>query len=167
MPVVVAVEGISDRVAVETLAARLAVDLTDVSIVAVGGAQAIGRFVASVDRTRDRVVGLCDAQEEPWFRRALGDGGLHVCDPDLEAELIRAIGADRVEGALAANGDLVPFRTLQKQPQWRGRQVEEQLRRFFGSGGRRKIRYAKLLVEVLAPDEVPAPLAGLLADMRR
>jgi hypothetical protein len=62
-----------------------------------------------------------------------------------------------------AHGDLGPFRTLAKQPEWRGRPVEEQLRRFMGSGGRRKIRYAGYLVEALELDAVPAPLAGLLA----
>jgi hypothetical protein len=62
-----------------------------------------------------------------------------------------------------AHGDLGPFRTLAKQPEWRGRPVEEQLRRFMGSGGRRKIRYARYLVEALELDAVPAPLAGLLA----
>jgi hypothetical protein len=161
--VVIAVEGESDRVAVETLAARLGLDLATVSVVPVGGAQAIGRFVAGLDRVQ-RVLGLCDAQEERWFRRALGTG-VYVCDPDLEAELIHAIGAERVEETLAANGDLDPFRTLQKQPQWRGRPVEDQLRRFMGSGGRRKIRYAQLLVEALDLECVPAPLADLLAEI--
>jgi len=62
-----------------------------------------------------------------------------------------------------AHGDLGPFRTLQKQPEWRGRPKEEQLRRFFGSGGRRKIRYAGLLVEALDLARVPRPLDRVLA----
>jgi len=49
-------------------------------------------------------------------------------------------------------------------PQWRGRAVEEQLRRFMGSGGRRKIRYARLLVEGLDLAAVPRPLEQVLAD---
>jgi len=32
-----------------------------------------------------------------------------------------------------------------------------------GSGGRRKIRYARYLVEALAPSEVPRPLDRVLA----
>ncbi len=64
---------------------------------------------------------------------------------------------------VAANGELGPFRTLQKQPEWRGRPVEEQLRRWLGSGGSRKIVYARLLVEALAPERVPRPLRGVLA----
>ena len=61
-----------------------------------------------------------------------------------------------------ANGDLNAFRTLQKQPAWRGQPVEEQLRRFLGSGGSRKIRYARLLVETLNPDSAPEPLDRVL-----
>jgi hypothetical protein len=48
-------------------------------------------------------------------------------------------------------------------PAWRGRAAGDQLRRFMGSGGRRKIRYARLLVDALALDRVPRPLDGVLA----
>jgi len=37
------------------------------------------------------------------------------------------------------------------------------LRRFLGSGSGRKVRYARLLVEALAPAQVPRPLDRLLA----
>jgi hypothetical protein len=175
---VVLVEGVSDKVAVETLAAREGRDLgaEGVGVLAIGGAQAIRRFL---DRYANdvRLAGLCDAGEEEDFRRALIDAGLgsnltrqamerlgfYVCEQDLEDELIRALGAAAVEQIVDAQGDLRAFRTLQKQPEWRGRPVEEQLHRFMGSGGRRKIRYARLLVEALDADRVPRPLAGVLA----
>jgi hypothetical protein len=70
-----------------------------------------------------------------------------------------------VEVVVNAQGELGPFRTLQKQPAWRGRPREEQLRRFMGSGGRRKIRYARLLVEALDLTEVPRPLDLVLAHL--
>jgi hypothetical protein len=92
--------------------------------------------------------------------------GFFVCVADLEEELIRALGAPVVERVLAANGDLRSFRTLQKQPAWRGRSREQQLRRFMGSGGRRKIRYARFLVEALDLADVPRPLDRLLAQLR-
>jgi hypothetical protein len=164
---VVLVEGASDRVALETLARRRERDLAaeGVSIVAIGGAQAVGRFLAGLGG--QRVAGLCDAREEAGFRRAFGRAGfapeVHVCDPDLESELIRALGAGAVEEVLGANGDLSSFRTMQKQPVWRDRPVQDQLRRFMGSGARRKIRYAALLVDALDPEAVPAPLDGVLA----
>jgi hypothetical protein len=34
------------------------------------------------------------------------------------------------------------------------------------SGGRRKLHYAKLLVEALEPAQVPRPPAGVLASIR-
>jgi hypothetical protein len=91
--------------------------------------------------------------------------GFFVCNADLEDELIRALGADAAERVVEAHGDIGPFRTLQKQPEWRGRPAHEQLRRFLGSGGRRKIRYARFLVEALELDRVPRPLDGVLAHV--
>jgi hypothetical protein len=157
----VLVEGTSDRVALETLARRRGRDLAaeGVEIEAIGGAQAIRRALASHDGAR--VVGLVDAGEAAGFRRVLEE--VFVCDPDLEGELIRALGADEVLRVVEAHGDLGPFRTLQKQPSWRGRPVEEQLRRFMGSGGSRKIEYAAHLVEALDLERVPLPLDGVLA----
>ena len=166
---VLLVEGASDKVAIETLARRRGRDLAaeGVEVVAIGGAQAIGRVLAGLDGRR--VAGLCDAGEETGFRRAFERAGLapavHVCDPDLEGELIRALGAEAVEEVLGANGDLGSFRTMQRQPVWRGRAVEDQLRRFLGSGARRKVRYAALLVDALELELMPAPLDGVLAGV--
>jgi hypothetical protein len=163
---VVLVEGESDKVAIETLAQRRGRELAaeGVEIVAIGGAQAVGRVLAGLGG--QRVVGLCDMREQAGFRRAFERAGIapdvHVCDPDLEGELIRALGARAVEDVLAVNGDLGSFRTMQKQPVWRDRPVADQLRRFMGSGARRKVRYAALLVEALDLETVPAPLDGVL-----
>ena len=175
---VVFVEGVSDKFALEALAARSGRDLVaeGVSVVAIGGAQALGRFLREL-APDTRPAGLCDANEEADFRRALeraGRGsdltrermeelGFYVCNRDLEDELIRSLGADGVLRVVDAVGDLRSFRTLQKQPAWRGPSTEEQLRRFMGSGGRRKIRYARLLVEALEPARIPRPLQSLLA----
>jgi len=163
MSAVVLVEGASDRVALETLARRRGRDLAaeGVAVVAIGGAQAIGRALERFGGTGVGVAGMCDAGEEALFRRALG-ANVFVCVEDLEDELIRALGAERVEEVLEAEGDLRPFRTMQKQPEWRGRPVHDQLRRFLGSGARRKIRYARFLVEALDLDRVPRPLAAVI-----
>jgi hypothetical protein len=164
---VILVEGVSDKAAVEALARRRGRDLAAerVEVVAIGGAQAVGRVLAGLGGRR--VAGLCDVREAAGFRRAFERAGIasavHVCDPDLEGELIRALGAGAVEEVLGANGDLGSFRTMQKQPEWRGRPVEDQLRRFMGSGARRKIRYAALLVDALELDRMPPPLNGVLA----
>jgi len=180
---VVLVEGISDLCALETLAERRGRDLEaeGVSIVPIGGAQAIGKFLNRFgpQGLDVRVAGLYDAAEEREFRRGLDRAGLgsdlsraemealgfYVCVADLEDELIRALGADAVVQVVEAHGDLGPFRTLQKQAAWQGRPTEEQLRRFMGSGGRRKIRYARYLVEALEPSQVPRPLDLVLAQV--
>jgi hypothetical protein len=178
---VVLVEGISDQVALEALAARRSLDLggEGAVVVPIGGAQAIGRFLDRFGPAGAglRLAGLCDEGEEAVFRRGLERAGLgreldragmgrlgfHVCVADLEDELIRALGAAAVEAVVESEGDLGPFRTFQKQPAWRGRSVEGQLRRFLCSADRRKIRYARLLVEALDLSRVPRPLDGVLA----
>jgi hypothetical protein len=179
---VVLVEGISDQLAVEALAERLGRNLEaeGVSVLPIGGAQAIGRFLDlfGPERADVRVAGLCDAGEEADFRRGLERAGLgtnltraemerlgfYVCVEDLEDELIRALGAAAVEQVIGARGDLRSFRTMQKQPAWRGRKPEEQLRRWFGSYGG-KIEYSRLLVEALDLTRVPRPLDRLLAHV--
>jgi hypothetical protein len=88
--------------------------------------------------------------------------GFYVCIADLEDELIRALGVAAVEEVVRANGDLRRLRKLQQMPAWRNRPTEEQLRRFIGSGARRKIRYARLLVDALDLECVPRPLDRLL-----
>ena len=164
---VVLVEGVSDQLALAELAVRRERDLAAerVSIVPVGGAQGISRALAALTARNPsiRVAGLCDAGEAGYFQRALERAGVFVCEPDLEAELIRALGTAAVELIVAAQGELGSFRTLQKQPAWQGRPVAEQLRRFLGSGGSRKIRYAPLLVQALPLTDVPRPLDGVLA----
>jgi hypothetical protein len=180
---VVLVEGISDQCALEALAERRGRNLEaeGVSVVPIGGAQSIGRFLKQFgpEGLDVKLAGLCDVGEERDFQRGLERAGLgsdltraemerlgfFVCVADLEDELIRAHGAASVEEVVEAQGDLGSFRTLQKQPEWRGRSTEEQLRRFMGSGGRRKIRYARLLVEALDLARMPRPLDLVLAHV--
>jgi hypothetical protein len=172
----VLVEGISDQIALETAAAGRGRDLEGerVVIIPIGGAHAIRRFLTQLGPldTPVRLAALCDAREEKIFRRGLGAPqartqiehlGLYVCVDDLEDELIRAVGATSVEVLFDSQGDLGSFRSLQNQPAWRGRELDAQMRRFLGSGARRKLRYARLLVETaLDRDTLPQPLDELL-----
>jgi len=159
---VILVEGISDRIALEAAAVKLGRDLEreGVKIVPIGGAQAVAR--AAAHHTGSRVAGLCDAPEELWFRRVLGDA-VYVCTENLEDELIRALGRERVEAVIIEEGDLEMFRTFQNQPAWRGRPHDAQLRRWLHAADRRNSRYPPLLVAALDPAEIPPPLAGVLA----
>jgi hypothetical protein len=180
---VVLVEGNSDQFALEALAERRGrnLDAEGISIVPMGGATNIGSFLElfGPHGFDVRLAGLCDAAEEGDFQRGLERAGLgsnltradmeslgfYVCVADLEDELIRCLGAASVEQVVDAQGDLGSFRTLQKQPAWQGRTTEEQLRRFMGSGGSRKIRYSRLLVDALDLTRVPRPLDHVLAHV--
>lgn len=176
----VVVEGVSDQIAIEALAERRGIDLVDarIRVVPLGGAHRIRRFLEELGPRSDglRLAGLCDAGEEPVFRKALARAGFgsdlsreemeqlgfFVCVADLEDELIRALGVAAVEEIVRANGDLPRFRKLQQMPAWRSRASDEQLRRFIAAGARRKIRYARFLVDALDLERVPRPLEGVL-----
>ncbi len=178
---VVLVEGISDQIAVETLAARCGQDLAarHVVVVPTGGAHAMARHLTQLGPAGAglRLAGLCDLAEENVVRRGLASAGIgipgsraelerlgfYVCVEDLEDELIRAIGAAGVEALIDSQGDLGSFRSLQRQPQWRGKPTGAQLRRFLGSGASRKLRYARLLAGTVHADRLPHPLEALLS----
>lgn len=178
---VILVEGMSDQAALEALARQRgqALDTQGISIIAMGGATNIERFLDRFGpRGLDvRLAGLCDAAEEGHFRRALeraglGSGlsrpgmealGFFVCIADLEDELIRAVGIGAVERVIEAQGELRSFRVLQRQPAQQGRSPQRQLRRFMGTRSGRKSQYAPLLVDALDPSRVPRPLDRVLA----
>jgi hypothetical protein len=177
---IVLVEGVSDQIALETLAVRRGRDLAAqrVVVLPVGGAHAVPRHLRQLGPAGAgvRLAGLCDVGEEAVFRRGLANAGLgspttrtemerlgfYVCVADLEDELLRAVGVAGVAALFDANGDLGSFRSLQSQVAWRGRPVDAQMRRFLGSGARRKLRYARLLVEAVDLDRVPRPLDAVL-----
>lgn len=175
---VVLVEGDSDREAIETLAVRLQLDVEGISVVAMGGASKIGRHLAMFGPQGHGITlaGMYDVGEEDDIVRALdraGVGSPHsradieglgffVCVVDLEDELIRALGSDRVLDVIEAADELGVFHSFQNQPAWRGRPVEDQLRRFMGTFSGRKIRYGSLLVEALDLSRVPQPMEKLL-----
>jgi hypothetical protein len=162
---VVFVEGESDRIAIETLAVRLGRDLSaeGVVVVAVGGAHALERALQTLDA--ERVAGLYDRGEEAAVRRALErtavtSHGFHACDPDLEGELVRSIGPERMLHLVEERGQLAAFRTYQRQPGKRSLSLDAQLHGWLHNW---KVRYAAALVDALDLDRVPPPLAGVLA----
>jgi hypothetical protein len=180
---IVLVEGVSDQLAVETLAGRLGRDLPGegIAVVAMGGATNVKRHLEffGPPGLDVRLAGLVDEGEVRVFQRALertGHGeeitredmerlGFYVCVRDLEDELIRALGTHVVEQILDREGDLHAFRTFQKQPEQRERTDQARLRRFMGTRGGRKHHYATVLVSALELESVPAPLERLLAHL--
>lgn len=159
---VVLVEGVSDQVAVETAAVRLGSDLAAAGaiIMPIGGAQAIGRTVAELAARAPhvRTVGLCDAAETEYFRRALGADRTVVCLDDLEDELIRAAGAELLEQVVDDLGELRALRTLQAQGPWRDAPHAAQAHRFIRSRARRGQRYAIAILQAIDADRIPSPL---------
>jgi hypothetical protein len=180
---VIVVEGMSDQVALETLAERrgIALRAQGISIVHLDGATNIGRFLDLFGpRGLDaRLAGLCDAAEEGYFRRArerAGVGsplsradmealGFYVCGADLEEELIRALGVAAVERVIRAQGEIRSLRIFQQMPAWQGQSAERQLHRFMGTRSGRKSLYARLMVSALDLTQVPRPLDCVLAHL--
>lgn len=174
---VVLVEGISDQMALESIAERQGrnLDAEGVTIVPMGGVTAITPFLQLYGPPGFalRVAGLCDANEEQHFVRAinavgLGEGqsrealathGFFVCDRDLEDELIQALGQERVLDLIDTWGDSAAFRTFRSQPTRRNTNLPENLHRFLSA---RKVEYAPRLADALALDSVPRPLQALL-----
>lgn len=177
---VVLVEGISDKLALEALARRRGRHFRadGVVVVSMGGSKSVGRFLDLYGPRGAglRLAGLCDSAEEGDFVRGLERAGLgsnldraaleslgfYVCVDDLEDELIRALGVEAVEEVIAGQGELGALRIFQRQPGWQGRPPEDQLRRFFGTHGGRKIQCAPLLVDALDLSRVPRPLDRVL-----
>ncbi|GAB2483984.1 hypothetical protein GCM10027063_27480 [Promicromonospora xylanilytica] len=174
----VLVEGESDRVAVETLAARRGLPLADlgVQVLAMGGITNVGHHLVALRDQEVRLGGLYDAAEERFVvagldrvglrpfaaTTPLADLGFFRCDRDLEDELIRAVGVDGFLALIEAEGELRSFERLRGQPAQRERTTTQQLHRFIGSKGGRKERYGRRLAQALPLDRVPAPLDALL-----
>ncbi|GAB3583825.1 hypothetical protein GCM10027406_29130 [Leifsonia lichenia] len=166
--VAVLVEGASDRAAVEALAETQGRDLAAEgwAVLPMGGAMSVRRFVGLLgpDGLGVALRGLCDAAEVRYFEIAgMRATDVHVCRPDLEGELILALGPAGVEAVLDEEGDLRLFRMFQQQPAQRLRTVEQQLHRFLGTTSGRKEHYGRALVLAVPAERVPGPLLGLLA----
>ena len=183
VPVIVLVEGESDRTALEALAIRSELDLAAAGIVVqpMGGIGNLARFLERAGARQGVVCGLYDAAEEGEVRRALERAGLgehlartgiealgfFACEADLEDELIRALGTEGVEEVIESLGELGKFLTFQRQPAWRGRPAVDQLRRFIGTHSGRKAEMAAAMVAALELDRVPEPLDRILAAALR
>jgi hypothetical protein len=183
---VILVEGPSDVASLRALTTARGLDHGShgFELVSMGGVTNARHHLTRLARETPgtMVAGLYDAAEERFVVRALRDHGFavesrddverhgfFVCDRDLEEEIIRALGPESVEGVLAELRLIDRFRTFQRQPEWRGRPVAEQLRRFAGVASGRKTLLAGELTGRLTPANTPRPLAALvdLIEARR
>ena len=180
----IVVEGESDRLALLAVARRIDRNLSadGVVVMAVGGAGGFGAAIEEVLAEHPpghRLAGLCDEDAADHLARtvarlglidhpsvgAMEASGFHVCRPDLEVELIRALGTGAVETIIEEAGELRSLRSLRRQPAWRGRPLDQQLRRFLGSQSGRSARYAPRFVESLEVAAIPAPLTHVFAAL--
>lgn len=162
--VVVLVEGDSDVAALEALTTHRG--LRDrFELLAMGGITNVSAYVARLRRERSEAVllGVCDERERRFMERERPElADVFVCERDLEDELIRSVGPEAVVDLLDELGELGRFRTFQEQPEWRGRPLHEQLRRFAGTRSGRKAVFAARLAAELTHASLPAPLARLM-----
>lgn len=171
-PITILVEGESDKAAVTSLAPRFGVDLAaeQIDVTVIGGAGNFGRAIAEAAALGRRVGGLYDEAEERFvagaLNRQLGEDvtrqGFFACRPDLELELVRAVGVTAVTALLESYGDLKTFRNFQDQPAHRDFEAVDQLRRFISASGARKAQYAALMAKAVPFEMVPEPLEGLV-----
>ena len=170
MPAVVLLEGRSDVAAVRVVATTSGLPADTYRLVDMGGVTNIRRQLAALGNAQ--VLGMCDAGEAFVVARALqvdeaelAGHGFSVCDADLEDELIRACGPDRVLDVLDRLRLSERFATFRNQPAWRGRPLPEQLHRFVGTTSGRKSLLAAALAAELEADQIPAPLSLLVERM--
>lgn len=179
----VLLEGPSDVAAVTTLLAAQdgAGEPSAYELVDLGGVTNVGAHLqrAAQADPPPRVVGLCDVGEARVVLRALqrvgrtltgpeelGEEQFFVCDRDLEDELIRALGPGRCLEVLQEQGLAGRFAAFSRQQAWAGRPLTARLHRFCGIASGRKILLAGAMAAALTPDQVPAPLAGVLRSLQ-
>jgi hypothetical protein len=173
----VLVEGETDVTAVRAYARRFGRDLDadGVRLVPLGGGGGLNARLRELGPAGRglRLLGLCDADHERrWARwlEAAGMGrnldrdamealGFFVCDPNLELELVRAVGIEQTLALVEEQGETTGLRLLSLQPAHRDKTVEELMAPFLWS---RKASYPKLLIERLPPEVEAPPLARLL-----
>lgn len=176
---VLLVEGRSDAAAIDVLATRSGRDFEAerISVIPIGGATAIRRFLepfgpSGLDL---RLAGLVDAGEWRFFRQAIQHDkhpeltpdemeqlGFFICDPDLEHELVRAIGTYRTIEVIASEGHAKALQMFQNQPAQRERPLDQQLFRFMATMSGRKSKYAAALATAVDLHRMPRPIDALL-----
>ena len=135
-----------------------------------GGATGIRRFVDLLGPHGLEVgVAACSIGGQAFFERALARAGLGleaflVCDPDLEGELIRALGVAAVEDVIELEGER-PVRTISPPAARAEGAHDEQRLHGFMDARRPQGAVRPRFVDALDLDRVPKPLDDLLAAL--
>lgn len=177
----VLLEGASDVTAVRALATKAGIDLAGIDLINLHGSTNIGRIIKEIRQIRSDadVVGLCDASDTRAAEKALTEDGLpvsdatdlpmygfFVCEPDLEGEIIHALGPDAAREALISGGLGSKFDALRVQPEWADKPLAEQVHRFATAPSGRKENATAVLADALDLDALPDALSMLLDRLR-
>jgi hypothetical protein len=179
---VILVEGISDLLAIRMLARRSGRDLdgAGATLLSLDGGGGFVHYLAlfGPNGLDLRLLGLVDADhEQTWSqaltkagvpvaaRGALNAAGVQVCDPDLEGELVVAIGTHRIAELLADEAQTVRYQTWVAQKGLLQDPLERQQAAWIGRSSASKVFWAPVLAENTPLDNIPAPLCALLTDV--
>ncbi len=176
---VLLVEGESDYIAVTKAATLLGhrLDAKGVAVLQTGGEGTLRTFVRLFGKNGLDldIAGLVDADAEAALtqeleRESYGQGidrltlesvGFWICDSDLEAELIQAVGISQTEALITAEGEDQSYAAFAQDPRYSRLSDQERLEAFLSKRGR-KVRYAPLLIDRLTSGTLPRPLVEAL-----
>lgn len=176
---VVVVEGPSDLLALREFAecSGILLDAKGIAVLSLEGADVFGTYLTLLGPggLDLQIRGVCDADRETRWRTelnrvgvpvtdraSLNAAGVHVCDPDLEAELLGALTIAEVEQVFIEDGGLQEFQTFAQQPANSQRSLDEQQLQFVKKG---KVRWAPLLAAAIDVQHIPAPMVQVLAGI--
>ncbi|MTD43641.1 AAA family ATPase [Conexibacter sp. W3-3-2] len=173
------VEGASDLLALRVIARTIGVDLDarGVAVISLDGAGLLSTYLRLLgpQGLDIAVSGLCDLDAEAdWIAKLAGAGltvtdrasfntaGFFVCDLDLEAELVRAVGAHQVEAVINAEGASHQLAAFCALPGNTGLSRDDQLAGFLRKA---KTRWAPLVSALVTSTNVPSPIHDLLTHV--
>jgi predicted ATPase len=176
---IIIVEGFSDLLAVRRSADVTGrnLDGAGVSVLSLDGAGTIKHYLrlfgpqgldldlhglCDEDAEADWIAKLTDAGIAVATRTDLEGHGFYVCDPDLEFELVAALGSTGVKQVVAEHGAEGTYNSFANQSSNSGKSEIEVQVAFFK---RDKVRWAPLLSDALKPTSVPSPIADLLGSV--
>jgi hypothetical protein len=176
---VVFVEGITDYQAVRVIASTLgrSLDAEGVAVVALDGAASLTTFlqIMGPQGLQLAVGGICDADyEADWCsylcaagipatnRAELNALGFYVSDPDLEDELVAALGTTATQLVFANEGATERFQRYSRQPAHQDKSLHEQIRGFAQT---KKAYWTPRLAAAVTAANLPTSIKGVLDNV--
>jgi ABC-type lipoprotein export system ATPase subunit len=173
------VEGFSDLLAVRVLAERTGVHLdgAGVSVISLEGKTMFKHYLQLLgpEGLDVKLRGVCDLDAETGWISRLADAGLavtdratlnavgfHVCDPDLEGELLAAFSDTEIQEAFDSDGPAGQFTVFCQLPENAGRTTPELQAAYMKKD---KIRWAPVFAGRIPVGSMPAPVSAVLSSI--